>query len=102
MSSFLTRTAENNRRGVAMLWSWLPSSLLRKPNRKQRGRAALRQLERLEERLAPAATPMDLADASLYGVSGQGASSHPSISADGQLVAFTSTADNLVHNDFNN
>ncbi len=40
--------------------------------------------------------PLTLAAPSLYGVSGLGASSLPSISADGQLIAFASNADNLV------
>ena len=43
--------------------------------------------------------PLTLADPSLYGVSGLGDSSTPSISADGQLIAFASSADNLVPND---
>src|SRR5262245_59398819 len=82
-----------------MLLSWLRSSSSRKHGRKHLHRHAIGRLERLEERVAPAAA-IDLADPSLYGISGRGPSSHPSISADGQLVAFTSTADNLVANDF--
>jgi Tol biopolymer transport system component len=66
-------------------------------------RRAIRfRVEELEGRLVPTVQPVTLADPSLYGLSGQGASSHPSISADGQLVAFTSTAENLVPNDADN
>ena len=56
-------------------------------------------IEVLEARTLLSAQPVDLADPSLYGLSGLKASSAPSISADGQLVAFASSADNLVPND---
>jgi Tol biopolymer transport system component len=58
-------------------------------------------LEILESRTLPAIQPVSLADPSLWGATGLGASSHPSISADGQLIAFQSDADNLVPNDTN-
>src|SRR5450755_2183746 len=85
-----------------MLSSWLPPSLSRKPGRKQRRQKSLRQLERLEDRVVPTAQPLTLANPSQFGLSGQSASASPSISADGQLVAFSSTADNLVPNDTDN
>jgi RHS repeat-associated protein len=56
-------------------------------------------LEALEARTLLSTAPIDLADPSVYGLSGMLASSAPSISADGQLVAFASNADNLVPND---
>jgi hypothetical protein len=46
-------------------------------------------------------TPHTLADASFAGISAFGESSTPSMSADGQLIAFQSIADNLVPNDTN-
>lgn len=49
-----------------------------------------------------AAAPINLVDSSVIGLSADGQSETPSISADGQLVAFSSTAPNLVHHDFNN
>jgi RHS repeat-associated protein len=61
-----------------------------------------RSLEPLEPRALLAARPVDLIDPSLAGLSGLKASSVPSISADGQLVAFASDADNLVPNDADN
>src|SRR5262249_58013850 len=45
--------------------------------------------------------PLSLAEPSLWGDTGLKASSTPSISSDGQLVAFASDADNLVPNDTN-
>ena len=59
-------------------------------------------LEALEQRVLLTVQPVDLAGPSLYGASGMLASSAPSISADGQLVAFASSADNLVPNDADN
>jgi YD repeat-containing protein len=59
-------------------------------------------LERLEDRTLLTIQPLTLADPSLYGVTANGASSSPSVSADGQLIAFTSKADNLVPNDMDN
>jgi RHS repeat-associated protein len=56
-------------------------------------------LQPLEERRLLSIQPLDLADPSLYGASGTFPSSHPSISADGQLVAFLSGANDLVPND---
>jgi RHS repeat-associated protein len=88
-----------------MFRSWWRGLIRRwTPSPRVRGRSAWRRrlpltLELLETRTLLSAAPLTLADPSLYGVSGLGASSHPSISADGQLVAFTSTADNLVPND---
>src|SRR5262245_14091923 len=58
-------------------------------------------VETLEDRIVPVVQPLTLADPSLYGVGGLGASTQPSISADGQLIAFVSSADNLVPNDTN-
>jgi Tol biopolymer transport system component len=58
-------------------------------------------LEALEDRVLLTAVPLSLADPTLYGVTGLGASTQPSISADGQLIAFESRADNLVPNDSN-
>ena len=77
----------------------LPPSGRRHPRSTRPRRAARLHAERLEARTAPAAQPVDLADPSLYGVTGQAGSSAPSVSADGQFVAFVSTADNLVPND---
>lgn len=70
------------------------------PTKSRRARRRL-ALENLEERLAPAVTPIDLADPSLYGISGVRDSGRVSISADGQLVAFLSNSDDLVSNDYN-
>lgn len=67
---------------------------------RSRGKRALR-LESLEPRTLLAVQPVNLADPSTYGLSGSFASSVPSISADGQLVAFVSNADDLVPNDGN-
>ncbi|MCA9166385.1 MAG: PD40 domain-containing protein [Planctomycetales bacterium] len=58
-------------------------------------------LERLESRRMLAISPLTWSDPSFSGVSANGVSSNASISGDGQLVAFTSTADDLVANDFN-
>lgn len=58
-------------------------------------------VENLEERLAPAAQPITVADPTAWGVTGVRASSGPSVSADGQLVAFQSDANDLVANDVN-
>lgn len=63
-------------------------------------RRALR-LERLEDRTLLTVQPLTLADPSLWGITGLKASSTPSISTDGQLIAFQSDADNLVPNDSN-
>ena len=60
------------------------------------------RLETLEDRTLPALSPLTLAEASLWGMSGTSSSSYPSLSADGQLVVFESDAPNLVANDFNN
>src|SRR5262245_14989340 len=76
----------------------LPALRASKTNRRNRLRLAV---ENLEERLAPAVTPIDLADPSLYGISGVKDSGRVSISADGQLVAFLSNSDDLVPNDYN-
>jgi RHS repeat-associated protein len=59
------------------------------------------RLEPLEERRLLSVQPVDLVDPSLQGISGIKDSSAPSISADGQLIAFASNADNLVPNDAN-
>ena len=59
-------------------------------------------LQPLEERRLLTIAPLTLADPSMYGASATLASSHPSISADGQLIAFESDADDLVPNDTNN
>ena len=56
-------------------------------------------IESLEPRTLLSAQPIDLASPTLSSVSAALASSVPSISADGQLVAFASSADNLVPND---
>ena len=63
------------------------------------GRRRRLTLESLEHRVLLTVQPIDLADPSLYSVGGTLASSSPSISTDGQLVAFTSNAENLVPND---
>ncbi len=57
-------------------------------------------LEALEDRTL-LASPLSLVDPTLWGSSGFKASSAPSISSDGQLIAFASDADNLVPNDTN-
>jgi hypothetical protein len=59
------------------------------------------ELEWLEDRTLLTIQPVTLADPGLWGNSGVKDSSHPSISADGQLIAFVSSADNLVPNDNN-
>src|SRR5437870_10984019 len=59
-------------------------------------------LEPLEERVLLSVAPLTLADPTLWGASGQGLSKAPSMSADGQLVVFESTADNITPNDTNN
>jgi Tol biopolymer transport system component len=76
------------------LTAWLP-----RPKTTRRGRRL--SVERLEDLVLPTTLPLTLADPSLYGLTGLGASTQPSISADGQLVVFESTADNLVPNDNN-
>ncbi len=53
-------------------------------------------VEALETRQLLSLQAVSLADSALFGASSDGLSSSPSISADGQLVAFESTADNLV------
>jgi hypothetical protein len=55
----------------------------------------------LEERSLLTVLPLTLADPSLNGITGIKESSRPSITADGQLIAFQSNADNLVPNDSN-
>jgi Tol biopolymer transport system component len=57
--------------------------------------------ESLESRQLLTVAPLTLADPSLAGISAFGDSSTPTMSADGQLIAFQSTADNLVPNDAN-
>ena len=83
------------------LWS---SSARRRPatGRGTLGRRRGLTLEALEQRQLLTVQPVGLADPSLTGQSGMLASSAPSISADGQLVAFASSADNLVPNDSDN
>ncbi len=71
-------------------------------NRRRNWSSSWSRVELLEDRIVPAVQTFDLADISLYGASGSKDSSAPSISADGQLVAFLSDADNLVPNDSNN
>jgi RHS repeat-associated protein len=56
----------------------------------------------LEERITPFVGPLSLADLSYHGDTGRYASNLPTMSTDGQLIAFKSRADNLVPNDFNN
>lgn len=74
----------------------------RKRQRKHRpARSTRLLLEKLEERLALTVQPLTLADPSVWGLSGLEASTAPSISADGQLIAFQSDADDLVPNDTN-
>src|SRR5262249_36389245 len=74
-----------------------PAPRIEKPRR----RRLPVSLERLEDRILLTAPPLALADPSLYGIGGLKASFAPSISADGQLIAFASDADNLVPNDAN-
>lgn len=57
--------------------------------------------ESLETRTLLTVDVLTLADPGLWGDSPQGTSSHPSMSSDGQLVVFSSTADDLVPNDTN-
>src|SRR5437762_2849341 len=95
-----------------------PTTLLRRwfsfrrPQPRRPVRRAGWQLQRLEDRTLPAVSPVSLTDPSYWGDSGYGLSSMPStgqnispdgqnISADGQLIAFESTAENLVPNDHN-
>jgi hypothetical protein len=54
------------------------------------------RLEQLEDRVLLTNQPLTLADPSLNGISGLSDSLHPSMSADGQLIAFASRTDNLV------
>jgi YD repeat-containing protein len=77
------------------------SSFGKYPSRKamlSRRRRPLR-IDTLEDRAMPTVLPVSLADQSLAGISGISDSSHASISADGQLIAFQSDSDNLVPND---
>jgi hypothetical protein len=53
-------------------------------------------LESLENRSLLAVQPISLAGSSFFGASADGYSSAPSVSNDGQIVAFASTAPNLV------
>lgn len=70
--------------------------------RRERGRRSSRlSLESLEPRWMLSVQPISLANSAFYGSSGSGASSEPSLSADGQELAFTSSASNLITNDFN-
>jgi hypothetical protein len=71
------------------------------PPRRPSPRYRTLHLERLEARTLLSIEPLTLADPSLYGRGGVGASVQPSISADGQLVAFTSAGDDLLSNDGN-
>src|SRR4051794_29887769 len=82
--------------------SMLSRIMFVKPERRKPFRRTARRMQPLENRLAPAAPPGPPPDPTPYGASGRGASSRPSISADGQLVAFTSAAENLVPNDPDN
>jgi hypothetical protein len=80
----------------------MPQASLRKKRSShstQKRRALV--LEWLEPRALLALEPLSLADAGLFGLSGYKDSGRASISADGQLVAFISDADNLVPNDTN-
>jgi hypothetical protein len=77
---------------------WL-SRLTRKA-RPARRRPPL-SLEVLENRTLLTVQPLTLADPTLWGATGLKDSTRPSLSADGQLVAFASNADNLVPNDTN-
>ena len=58
-------------------------------------------VEYLEDRTLMTVLPLTLADPSFFGNSAFGASSDPSMSADGQLVVFETSAPNLVPNDVN-
>jgi Tol biopolymer transport system component len=58
-------------------------------------------VERLEDRVLLAVQGVTPADSSFYGATAAGNSQNPSISSDGQLVAFQSDAGNLVTTDFN-
>ena len=53
-------------------------------------------VEALEARQLLSLQAVSLADSALFGASSDGSSDSPSISADGQIIAFESTADNLV------
>ena len=54
----------------------------RQPSRRRRAP----RLEWLEDRLAPTIEPLTIADPSVWGVTGLKDSSHPSMSADGELI----------------
>jgi len=62
---------------------------------RERGRFTSLRVEPLESRHLLAVQPLSVAAASIQGASANGPSAAVSISADGQLVAFISTADNL-------
>ncbi len=74
-------------------------SASRVPARRRRHQVAPRRrwsLEFLEQRTLLAVQAVSLANPALYGASANGTSSVPSISGDGQLVAFQSDAGNLA------
>jgi hypothetical protein len=74
---------------------------LRRQNRTVARRRPPLYLESLKERSLLSSQPLSLADPSLWGASGLKDSAYPSVSSDGQLIAFASQADDLVPNDTN-
>src|SRR5262245_2493499 len=81
-----------------MLRRWLPCRL---PFRSRTARRLPLRLELLEDRATPAVQPVSLANPPILADSLMGRSQRPSLSGDGQLVAFVSDSSNLVENDFN-
>ncbi|MDB5385913.1 MAG: hypothetical protein JWM11_1559 [Planctomycetaceae bacterium] len=81
--------------------NWWRNLLLNRFSSQSRrpARSMLLASEQLETRIVMTVQPVSVADPSLFGDSGLKDSSAPSISADGQLIAFQSKADNLVPND---
>jgi RHS repeat-associated protein len=76
--------------------------MLRTPHtpKRKRARVALR-IEHLEARALLSAQPISLASASFDGASADGYSNSPSLSSDGQVMAFVSTAPDIVPDDTN-
>lgn len=89
----------------ATLLGWLKPGSRPKAHRAGRKRPAACRLclERLEDRTLPSVQAVSLADPLLALGTGNGPSYAPfSVSGDGRLVAFSSSASNLVANDANN
>lgn len=86
-----------------LLLNWLTSQRrnLSRCRLQGKSRKSRLRVEQLEDRTLWAVRPLTLADPSYAGLSAFGESSTPTLSTDGQLVVFQSTADNLVANDTN-